>query len=63
MHAYRQATGVVLIGATSTNNEDEVNALGTTFAVLNVAFATSFFYLFHVDTTRTEKERKVVLLV
>ena len=50
--------------STSTNNKQEtINALGITFAVLNITFSFSFFALFHVDTSRSEKERKAVAAV
>ena len=53
---------LALIGATSTNNQQEtINALGITFAVLNIIFSFSFFALFHVDTSRSSEERKVLL--
>ena len=52
---------LALIGATSINNQEAINALGITFAVLNMIFSFSFFALLHVDTSRSSEERKVLL--
>ena len=54
---------LALIGATSTNNQFTINALGITFAILNVTFASAFFVLFYMDTKRLEKERNALLAV
>ena len=48
------------IGATS-DNQDVINVLGATFAILNVSFAVAFFFAFERDIRQAEKDRKSLL--
>ncbi|GMH87177.1 hypothetical protein TrVE_jg6893 [Triparma verrucosa] len=48
---------LAVIGAISKNNQDTVNVLGILFVIVNVTFAATFFYGFHVDMKRTAENR------
>ncbi|GMH52468.1 hypothetical protein TrST_g5616 [Triparma strigata] len=48
---------LAVIGAISKNNQDTVNVLGILFVIVNVTFAATFFYGFHVDMKRTAEAK------
>ncbi|GMH60949.1 hypothetical protein TL16_g03156 [Triparma laevis f. inornata] len=52
---------IAVIGTFSPNNQQLINILGTTFAIVNLTFVTIFLYGFYVDTRKTRKDKQALL--
>ncbi|GMH77196.1 hypothetical protein TrST_g6533 [Triparma strigata] len=53
---------LALVGALSKNNQGTVNILGIIFVIINVTFASTFFYAYHVDVKRTAEVKAALII-